>query len=86
MAASNTPPLHEDYELVQSILKRRKEKQVIGPLTRSIVELYIEEAILAVGNGSIELDEELQQEFPNEWANAQDAIADRDGYNPNENE
>jgi hypothetical protein len=45
------------------------------------IKRYIHDTLLVVGNGSIDIDEELQQHFPLEWGEAQDWIeADFGGY------
>ena len=54
--------------------------EVTSPEDCDKVKQYVVETLLCVGDGSIELDADIQTQFPQQWAEAQDII--NPPYNP----
>ena len=60
--------------LIQTYVELKKHDFPITMQERKEIKTYIEWTVLMVGNGSIELDGELQIYFQKEWAEAQELI------------
>lgn len=59
---------------LQGIIKRRQEGLDCTEGESAEIKGYIKETFLVVEDGSIEIDEMLQELFPQEWSEAQDEL------------
>jgi hypothetical protein len=58
---------------IQAILELKRTQKTVLPGTTEFVKQYVIETLLG-DSTDIEIDQELQMEFPDEWSQAQDII------------
>lgn len=68
---------------IKTLIEEAKQGKICTEQESATIKTYIKETILMVGNGSIDIDQQLQSYFPIEWAEAQDEI---NGYEEDEDE
>jgi len=66
------------YPEIRGILDRKRNGIDCEEHESAAIKTWVKHEILAIGNGSIELDEEIQELLPIEWGEAQDELGNID--------